>query len=321
MLTVVHGTPWTIARCGSMPGRAVKIYSDKGSAGQPAASGASILEGVPGTSASFRWRGERIHYRCMGLGPPLLLVHSPDIGGSCVEWRHNIEALSSAYTVYAVDLPGYGLSDIHKDTYNASLYINFLADFVRVLAGVGTHAIGCVLGGSYLVHVAKRWPTLLGKLILIAPGGISTHLPNPIKSTALQVFRLPGLANAMFKDGSSRYAILEHLQQNIYSDETLAGPHAVDTRYWVSHRPFAEYVERSRISGLQNIDIKPALKNLHNAMLIMYGRQADRPPLSDADLIRKACPKAQLVTFEKSALAPYEEEWVKFNHTVIDFLQ
>src|SRR6266481_605328 len=163
-----------------MPGRAVKISSDNLPGGQPAASGASILEGMPGTSASFRWHGERIHYRCMGFGPPLLLVHSPDIGGSCVEWRHNVEALSAVYTVYAVDLPGYGLSDIHKGAYGAELYIGFLTDFVRVLTGPGTHVIGSVLGASYLVHVAERWPTLLGSMVLVAPGGISSHLPNPI---------------------------------------------------------------------------------------------------------------------------------------------
>jgi pimeloyl-ACP methyl ester carboxylesterase len=303
-----------------MPGRSVKLSPKGISSDEAAVSGASILEGMPGTSASFRWHGERIHYRCMGFGPPLILIHSPDVGGSCVEWRHNIEALAAVYTVYAIDLPGYGLSDIHKGSYNAEMYIRFVADFIRVLSGPGTHAIGCVLGASYLVHAAARWPALLGKLALIAPAGISTHRPGGVLGSAFHALKLPGLSSAVFGNGTSRFAILEHLQEDVYADESLAGPHAVDTRYWVSHRPFAESVESSRVSGLQNIDIRHCMKKVRNPVMLVWGRHAIRPPLSDADAFKQVHPKAKLAVFEKSALAPYEEEWVRFNHTMLDFL-
>src|SRR5205085_9463293 len=121
------------------PPRAIRFVPRAGhQPSQDGASGASIFAGTPGTSASFRWHGERMHYRCMGDGSPLILVHAPDVGASCVEWRRNIEAFAAHYTVYAVDLPGYGLSDIHKGTYTTDLYIEFLSDFMRVLTGPGT---------------------------------------------------------------------------------------------------------------------------------------------------------------------------------------
>src|SRR5437899_12866716 len=92
------------------------------------ATGESIFMGVPGISASFRWHGQRIHYRCAGDGPPLVLVHAPDVGACCAEWRRNMEALSHAFTVFAVDLPGYGMSTIEHRPYTADLYIRYLTE-------------------------------------------------------------------------------------------------------------------------------------------------------------------------------------------------
>jgi pimeloyl-ACP methyl ester carboxylesterase len=256
----------------------------------------------------------------MGFGPPLILVHAPDVGACCVEWRHNIEALAAVYSVFAVDLPGYGLSDIHRGSYTAEMYVQFLGDFMRVLTGPDTRAIGCVMGASYLVHVADRWPNLIERLLLVAPGGLTSHRPSTFGSTTFHMLRLPGVSSALYGNATSRVAILEHLQNEIYSDEALAGPHAVDTRYFVSHRPNADFVESSRLAGLQNIDITNAAKKIRQPVLLAWGRQATKPPLADADIFKQGCPHADLVVFERSATAPHEEEWVPFNQTALAFL-
>ena len=53
--------------------------------------------------------GTRIHYAKMGSGPLIVFIHGfPDFWFS---WRHQMQGLSSDYTVAAMDTRGYNLSD------------------------------------------------------------------------------------------------------------------------------------------------------------------------------------------------------------------
>ena len=53
--------------------------------------------------------GRLVHYRRAGSGPPVVLLH--DSPRSSVLHLPLLRTLSDAFTVYALDTPGYGLSD------------------------------------------------------------------------------------------------------------------------------------------------------------------------------------------------------------------
>ena len=57
--------------------------------------------------------GNTIHYLKQGKGKPLILVHG--FAGSTYTWRHLIPLLTDNYTVYAIDVLGFGLSDKPPD--------------------------------------------------------------------------------------------------------------------------------------------------------------------------------------------------------------
>ena len=79
----------------------------------------------------YPWKFGKIHYRIQGSGPPLLLIHGIGNGASSYEWRKNIPYLSKNFTVYAIDLIGYGLSAKPKFTYTAFLYVQLINDFIK----------------------------------------------------------------------------------------------------------------------------------------------------------------------------------------------
>src|SRR5689334_4459056 len=54
--------------------------------------------------------GARFRWVEAGSGPPLLLLHG--YGGSAHWWARNIEALGAVRRVYALDLPGFGRSQM-----------------------------------------------------------------------------------------------------------------------------------------------------------------------------------------------------------------
>src|SRR2546422_11655 len=82
----------------------------------------NCLDQMPGDSEWYVWHGQRIHYRVAGSGPPVVLVHAIDTGASCYEWRSNLEPLSKTFAPFAVDLPGFGRSDVRSQPYRADLY-------------------------------------------------------------------------------------------------------------------------------------------------------------------------------------------------------
>ena len=72
--------------------------------------------------------GRTIHYTVQGSGPALVLVHG--FGGSTYAWDKLTPLLASQYTVYALDLLGFGLSDKPAD---ASYALPAQADIVCAL--------------------------------------------------------------------------------------------------------------------------------------------------------------------------------------------
>uniref|UniRef100_A0A0D3G7Q6 AB hydrolase-1 domain-containing protein n=1 Tax=Oryza barthii TaxID=65489 RepID=A0A0D3G7Q6_9ORYZ len=119
-----------------------------------ASSPSSSLEELYRSCATWTWRGMRVNYLVRGEGPPLLLVHG--FGASVGHWRRNIGVLSESYTVYAIDLLGFGASDkppgfsYTMETW-AELILDFLDEVVRrptVLVGNSVGSLACVIAAA-----------------------------------------------------------------------------------------------------------------------------------------------------------------------------
>src|SRR5271163_4610846 len=81
---------------------------------------------VPIEDLRMNLDGLSCRYQRAGSGPALLLVHG--LMGYSFSWRYAIPVLAQQATVYALDLPGTGLSDHSSD-----LDCSFRASAQRVL--------------------------------------------------------------------------------------------------------------------------------------------------------------------------------------------
>ena len=75
--------------------------------------------------------GTKIHYAKMGSGPLMVFIHGfPDFWFS---WRHQMQGLSSDYTVAAMDTRGYNLSDkpAGVENYDMQVLIEDVASVIR----------------------------------------------------------------------------------------------------------------------------------------------------------------------------------------------
>src|SRR5919112_1093856 len=108
--------------------------------------------------------GNWIRYSVTVGGPPVLLVHGW-LSSSGV-WRRLAGRLAQRFTVYTVDLTGFGDSDKpisrYGIRYGSRLLYAFCAHFGLSRAAVIGHGIG----GTMAVKLAADHPDVVGRLIL-----------------------------------------------------------------------------------------------------------------------------------------------------------
>ncbi|CAI9755959.1 unnamed protein product [Fraxinus pennsylvanica] len=126
------------------------------------------------------WKGNTINYFVYPEGnndssnPPLLLIHG--FGASVAHWRRNIPTLAQSYTVYAIDLLGFGASDkpagfAYSMEVWAEMILDFLDEIVQrpaILMGNSVGSLACVIAAAESTRTLVR-----GLVLLNCAGGMN----------------------------------------------------------------------------------------------------------------------------------------------------
>ena len=107
--------------------------------------------------------GTHIRYKVCGNGPPLILLHT---------FRNRLEysdllvpELMNNYSVYCLDLPGFGDSPINKDTaYNQEFFTTTISDFITESDLTDVSIAGESIGGILPITVSLKIPERIKKL-------------------------------------------------------------------------------------------------------------------------------------------------------------
>ena len=113
------------------------------------------------------------HYLKAGSGPPVVLIHGGASDSN--DWTETMTALSQSYSLYALDMLGYGLSDRDKTSYYLSEFVDFTLGFIQTL-GLDSAALALVghsLGGRICLEIALQHPEKVRRLVLIDTVGFA----------------------------------------------------------------------------------------------------------------------------------------------------
>lgn len=161
--------------------------------------------------------------------PTVVLIHG--LGGSSINWTDLGQVLAPMAASYALDLPGFGLSDPPADgDYSidefAQTVIAYLETVVAVRGG-GVHLVGNSLGGAIAVRVAMLRPDLLRSLGLISPAFPDLRpRVRRLQFLPLSLVRLPGVGPAGFRLIASAYPErqVDQTFREILVDPEVMGP-------------------------------------------------------------------------------------------------
>ncbi len=167
---------------------------------------------------------EIVHYEVLGRGRPLVFLHG--WVGSWRDWLPTMQAVSSSYRCYAVDLWGYGDTAKSKSNYSIENQAALIDTFMRELGIIKIALLGHGLGAVVASQFTVQYPGLVDRVLLVGypynPGAVNQRI---VQSTADELCQwlLNGLPNT---DGIRREAVkmdLDALRQTVtaLSPETL----------------------------------------------------------------------------------------------------
>lgn len=263
--------------------------------------------------------GTTIRYIARGAGPPVLLIHG--IGEFVESWAFNIEPLSEHYQVYALDLPGHGLSEKRMSNYSPSLAANFVTSFMQALRISRASLIGHSIGGFMCLSTAISFPEKVDKIVAVDSGGLSREMP-----LRLRLASLPILGEIMVEP-TVKAGLRAGIKGAFYHPDRVT-EEMVDTAYHYLKMPGSKRAMLSIIRNITNLNgaspeavVIDKLHLVKAPTLLIHGAQDKSISVEEVQNVYKLIPKARLEIFQECGHVPHLEKPAEFNETVIAFLK
>jgi pimeloyl-ACP methyl ester carboxylesterase len=261
-----------------------------------------------------------MHHVVEGSGPAVILVHG--LGGFAESWRHNIGALARRCTVYAIDLPGFGLSSKPRCQYSLSFFARAIHAFADAL-DIGRLAIvGHSLGGAVTAAYAAAHPERVDRVALLNPvlPGFGYRV-----ATAYRVLgvRLLGEALAALTPRSAYVAAIARCFARPAPEEVAF---LVDHAYAERTGPAGRAAFLGSLRGLRDDFLhiasahRDAACRLDVPILVIHGRQDPVATVVHATNLVDACPRAAVRWIDACGHFPQIEHAAVVNEWLGEFL-
>ena len=129
--------------------------------------------------------GMQVHYRDIGSGQPLVLIHGT--AASLHDWERWIPFLKDDFRIIALDLPAFGLTGVHpKGDYRMDTYVKFFDDFTKAMNLENFYLAGNSFGARIAWNHALEYPGKAEKMVLLNSSGYPSEKPTMLGFRLLQ---------------------------------------------------------------------------------------------------------------------------------------
>jgi 2-hydroxy-6-oxonona-2,4-dienedioate hydrolase len=227
----------------------------------------------------------------------LLFLHG--VGSSSDRWIDIPEALSRYYHTVAVDLIGFGGSDVPKLNYTINKFREFVLDFMHAIGmddGMTT-IIGHSLGGYIAAEIAIENRKMIERLVLIDTSGMLDK-PTPLLEQYLDaaLSASPEKVKKVFEQLAAQSWRVLPVLVDVFT-KRINMPGAKDAFESAYHNSTRTQIGLDR---LRKIDDVPTL--------IIWGKNDTLIPLEHSNLFKQTIKNASLEIVEDAGHAPFAEK-------------
>jgi pimeloyl-ACP methyl ester carboxylesterase len=243
------------------------------------------------------------------------LIHG--IASSIYTWADVIPALARSHDVIALDLPGFGASDIPAE-FSGERYVRVLAAFLEKLGLQRVSLVGHSLGGAVASAFAAAHPERVDKLVLADAAGF--NLAPGDRPWLLRVSGAPGVGALLDKLPVRRRFVTLGLRQVFYED-TRVTPEKVAEYAVPLSRPGASRFIAELLRSTTTMGLPEAIGRVRAPTLVVWCAHDTWVPLSHADRFVQAIPGSRKVVMEGCGHMPQEERPQEFHALLTEFLE
>ncbi|WP_375261836.1 alpha/beta fold hydrolase [Palleronia sp.] len=218
--------------------------------------------------------GARLHYRDVGDGPPIVLIHGA--GAQMRTLTATLEPrLSDRFRLIAIDRPGMGYPNPQTDELTISRQAEILVAALDALDIRRPVLVGHSLGGALALILAQRAPERFAGLALVAP--LTRHLEQMIEPFRSLVIPNERLRTALSYTIASPTALLRgpRTMRQAFAPEEPPTWFAIEGGGLLSARPrmFRAMSAEATLGTGDMIAIAAAYPSMTTRVAILYGRE------------------------------------------------
>lgn len=248
---------------------------------------------------------------------PLLFIHG--IAGRWTHWLENIPVFARSRRVIAIDLPGFGQSEVPSDGITIPGYGRSVESFCDQLELKSVQVVGSSMGGFIGAEMAIQYPQRVERLVLVSAAGASDLLLKvaPLVGTVAFLERLSARHVAAFREKLLSRPGIRKIGLSLIANhgDRLSPEMAYELSLGVNKEGFAE-----AFKAMTEYDIRDRLGEIGCPVLIVWGADDPLVPIEDAHLFEKAIPGARLEIIPDASHLSMLERPAQFNRIVEQFL-
>jgi non-heme chloroperoxidase len=264
--------------------------------------------------------GASIHYKVIGSGPPVILIHGWPLTGDMWEYQ-TVALVEAGFQVITYDRRGFGHSSHPAMGYDYNVFADDLADLIDKLDVPQVALVGFSMGGGEIA----RYLTRHGAAKVSRAALVASVVPYLLKTDD----NPQGVPPEVFDDIKSqirddRFAFLQSFAKSFYGVGLLSKPVSQGILDWsfqlaVMASPIATI---ACVDAFGTTDFRPDLPSFTVPTLVIHGTSDATVPIDAAGRAAAAgIPGAQWIEYEGEPHGLFATVPDRLNQDLIAFLR
>ncbi|HUR84482.1 MAG TPA: alpha/beta hydrolase [Solirubrobacteraceae bacterium] len=255
-----------------------------------------------------------------GSGSPLIFIHG--LSGCWQNWLENIPYFAREHRVIAVDLPGFGQSEMPAQDISMSNYADTIDALMDELGIQTAQIVGNSMGGFIGAELAIQHSARVERLVLVAAAGLSieyirTQRKHGLRHRAENIaFFYVGWLASQSHTVAARRRLREALLLLVAAHPAKLPPALTIEQVAGSGKPgFSDALD-----AMLDYPLRDRLEKIGCPTFIVWGDKDRLVPVKDAYVFEELIPDSRAVIYKDTGHITMMERPARFNADVHAFL-